>query len=841
MSQSSSKAIVPRIRSVNDLFIFVCILLTIPLNFLVTFYAHGVVAGIESDSKQIEDGVSLFIEIPNSIVQMIVSPIIPLILIILLAISKRIIDIISTFISLILCVITILVTLAVVDAINLPILSLGYSTQATHALPSVPIYVAFVISTLFIYDTSRNLKYTKTLWWVCGICIILLMIFGAFTLMSGLMAVQIGALIGYLQRYIFGQVNNRVSMKFLIKYIRKQGFEVTNVRELNQWNTLRCRYLIADVDGVTLPTSEQNAISSVNSELVKHQLIPNNNALNADVKHLFLQIYDYDRGVFNFLEKLLQFIKYKNVRLRNTGKHYEYEHNALMNYLLFGAGLNQMRIISSTQFEGSAVFIYDNSGGIRHINANEPLTSSQLTLFWQQLNQAHAQNITFNGLSSDDLMLLFDKPAIINSTNADHGSNALFKRLDDACLLAALAVFAPIEHCARSLVDFVLSSRPAKQQSLILSEILASINSFNIPLTTRNKLRERYPDIDPLETLKDELSARLEGISDAKEQSNSVNIMTTDYRRLSLGKIVTFGLTVFAVMILLVQLDYQSLVDAVLESNFGWSFVALLASFITFLGGATALRGFGHKLKIRLRDAYIVQIAASWASVQLPAALGPITMNLRYLNKVNPGNHKVIAGNSAVVSLVQSAQAICSLTMLVIVATITGGRIDNMFEIGSVLIVVALCAVLICIIMAIAPLRAYFTKRITPLLSGFLESLRIILRNPKALLIGFIGCIMQELGYCLALYFSLLAFGVNLSFVTVIFVFLVANAAGSSVPTPGGLGVYETAITLALGVAGVTPGVALSATLLYRIITFWLRAPLGFVIQKVLEKKQIIS
>jgi uncharacterized protein (TIRG00374 family) len=51
---------------------------------------------------------------------------------------------------------------------------------------------------------------------------------------------------------------------------------------------------------------------------------------------------------------------------------------------------------------------------------------------------------------------------------------------------------------------------------------------------------------------------------------------------------------------------------------------------------------------------------------------------------------------------------------------------------------------------------------------------------------------------------------------------LTANAVGSAIPTPGGVGAVETALTTALVIAGLPAGVAGAAVLLYRLLTFWL-------------------
>ena len=52
---------------------------------------------------------------------------------------------------------------------------------------------------------------------------------------------------------------------------------------------------------------------------------------------------------------------------------------------------------------------------------------------------------------------------------------------------------------------------------------------------------------------------------------------------------------------------------------------------------------------------------------------------------------------------------------------------------------------------------------------------------------------------------------------------------GSAVPTPGGLGGIEAALSAGLIAVGVDSGTAVSSVLLYRIVTYWLPIPFGWV------------
>ena len=92
----------------------------------------------------------------------------------------------------------------------------------------------------------------------------------------------------------------------------------------------------------------------------------------------------------------------------------------------------------------------------------------------------------------------------------------------------------------------------------------------------------------------------------------------------------------------------------------------------------------------------------------------------------------------------------------------------------------------------------------------------------------------------MAFWFSLLAFGYHLNFIETLFLFLFANGVGSAVPTPGGLGAIETVLSTTFIGIGVPGAIAVSATLLFRLATYWLRMALGALYMKYMEKKQLL-
>jgi len=58
--------------------------------------------------------------------------------------------------------------------------------------------------------------------------------------------------------------------------------------------------------------------------------------------------------------------------------------------------------------------------------------------------------------------------------------------------------------------------------------------------------------------------------------------------------------------------------------------------------------------------------------------------------------------------------------------------------------------------------------------------------------------------------------------------YMIANTVGSAVPTPGGVGGIEAALTAALIGAGVDGATAAAIVLLFRLFTFWLPTIPGY-------------
>ncbi len=89
----------------------------------------------------------------------------------------------------------------------------------------------------------------------------------------------------------------------------------------------------------------------------------------------------------------------------------------------------------------------------------------------------------------------------------------------------------------------------------------------------------------------------------------------------------------------------------------------------------------------------------------------------------------------------------------------------------------------------------------------------------------------------LALYVVYLAFGEFVNIGAVIIAYGVANFAGLVSVLPGGVGVYEALMTAVLASAGISPGVSLPVTVMYRVVNTLIQIPPGYYLyQKTLQR-----
>lgn len=115
---------------------------------------------------------------------------------------------------------------------------------------------------------------------------------------------------------------------------------------------------------------------------------------------------------------------------------------------------------------------------------------------------------------------------------------------------------------------------------------------------------------------------------------------------------------------------------------------------------------------------------------------------------------------------------------------------------------------------------------------------RLILEQPLRMLLLVVLQLSMFLCHSAALLAILHSLGVDPPAFAVVAGYGLALIASTFVILPGGGGTVEAALTLALGAQGVPGGAALSAAVLFRLLSFWLLLPLGLIIYRVVTRNQ---
>jgi uncharacterized protein (TIRG00374 family) len=128
-------------------------------------------------------------------------------------------------------------------------------------------------------------------------------------------------------------------------------------------------------------------------------------------------------------------------------------------------------------------------------------------------------------------------------------------------------------------------------------------------------------------------------------------------------------------------------------------------------------------------------------------------------------------------------------------------------------------------------------QKIQKLFGEMHDDYLILMKDRKKLRKPFVWALLINISEILAMYIVYLALSSYINPGAVILAYSVASFAGLISILPGGIGVYEALMTTTLAASGVPKALALSATLIYRIITMVAFIPVGFIFYQLALKK----
>ena len=480
------------------------------------------------------------------------------------------------------------------------------------------------------------------------------------------------------------------------------------------------------------------------------------------------------------------------------------DHAALVSYAAEAAGAPEPRLLLASEVgPDSCVLAYQHINGTRFSELPE-VTDEDLKGAWRAIRTLHQHQISHRSVTAAHLLRATDGSVwLLGHDTGGVAASDVSMRIDVAEMLCTLAML--------TSADRAVDSGRSIMGLDGVGRALPALQPVALSRTTRTQLRKHK---GLLVSLRD----RLVEIRPGADQE------TIQFERIKPRTLVMIVVGTIAGYVLLSQLARVDLVSLVTTSDWRWIAAAVGFSLLTYLGSAWSLSGFVPE-RLRLTHTLQAQVAGDFATLVSPPTVGSIAINVRYLQK--SGLHPALAAASVGVSGVMTF--IVHILLLLGFGIAAGTAADFTFDPPRIAVIaVAGVAVLALALLAVPRVRKEIARRVLPLVREVVPRLVTVAQRPAKLVEGIGGILLLNLSFIAVLYASVEAFGGSMSIALVAVVYLAGATIGQAAPTPGGLGAVEAALAAGLTAAGLDAGTAVSAVLLYRLITFWIPTVPGY-------------
>jgi len=614
------------------------------------------------------------------------------------------------------------------------------------------------------------------------------------SILTILLTVLLGHAIALAVRYGFGSASQRPSAKDIAVALstrragrakHDRGVTVTAIRRVQQ-------------PRAEAPWSRQYAVTT------------------QDGSELDAVVFDRDQQAAGAFYQL-----YRWIRVRGQVSHTApltldraVERRALLTYAVEDAGVPTPRLRTLVRVgPDAAVLAYDHCAGVTLAERGTECTDEELGRVWDAVTRLHAHHVAHRWLTADRIVFTpEDRVMLLDPGDGDVAASDLQLRLDLAQLIAELALVVGPERSAKLAVERIDSDE--------LVAVVALLQTVALVRTTRHALRGRR-DVLPA-VRKTLIGALPDG-----------EVTPVQLQRIRPRTLVTMVAVAFAVYLLAGDLAGRNLDTVLSGADWRWVLAALGLSAATYVGASLSVSGWVTEHLSFFRTMF-VQLASSYIALMMPAAVGGAALNVRYLQR------KKVPAPAAVASIgvSQVVAFVLHIALLAIFGVLTGvGATKGIqhpppwsYFVGGAVIAIA------GVVLALPAGRRMLRARLSPTFGQVLPRLVEIAQRPAKLAEGIGGALLLSLAYILCLAACVAAFGDGVPIAKIGFVYLTASVAAAIIPTPGGLGAVEATLTSGLTLAGVHGDTALSAVLLFRLLTFWLPIPVGWFALNSLER-----
>lgn len=816
----------PRMRRREDLLHVAFSLIGIVVVWALGYFANATTEGVTEDVLRFRVIRDILL-LPVTLVEGAVVLIAPIAVIVSLARRRRLATILE---SLLTASVTAAVGwLVLVVLRHLPDV-IGAPLRVTSGTTSV-IALNLVLTTLVALFTSAgetsNMKTVRRAWWALWLITFLGVIRGSMTLPGALIAILLGRACGSLARWVLGFDDRRATGVDLVAGLLSIGIVPsriirtdldTDTEPLDTWTieeqppqevgqSPRLRQYASDVDLVEYTVTRAPERNDNRHYQAWDQT---GNAIDVVVLDPGGEVTGTVVEVWNNL-RLRGISRWISPSLKANA-----ERSTLTALTALRAGVHVPEPLGLAEAGDSLLLVnraLPPTSTLREAPV-EVVTDELLDQVWSQLVLAHSRSVAHRNLAFDSVVVdQMGTVWIVDWEQGEVAASELNRRIDIAQLLVHLAVCVgpdrALASARRAIPESELqASAPVLQGAVLPSSVNAAVRRSDIVADLRTQLVGGDP----------QSSAQL-----------------LDIQRFAPRTVIMAAVAAIAVIVVLGSMNFDDIAAAVTSAQPLWILAAFLLASLTWVGAAIPLLSFSPE-KLRFGDALLAQIAASIVTIVAPAGIGPAALNLRYLNKQKVSTPMAVT----TVTMQQISQFLTTVLILLLVLVFTGNSLSVNLPYSTILAVAGVLVIAVTVSVSVPRLRHWIWEKVEPTWRQVYPRLLWIVGQPRRVAGVLAGNVIMNIGFIGAFWASLRAFGGNLNLTTLTITYLASNSLGSVIPSPGGIGPVEAALTGGLQVAGIPVSVALSTALVYRLVTFYGRVPFGWAAMKIMERKDLL-
>lgn len=514
----------------------------------------------------------------------------------------------------------------------------------------------------------------------------------------------------------------------------------------------------------------------------------------------------------------------------------EVEHRVMLALTYEHAGIPAPRLRAAVPIGPSSSVVALTPSDGQTLADTDQVTDAQLEGLWGMLLRLQVAHVAHRQLGPRSV-LVSPVVGLAAIGDGDVGADDLPLRLDLARMLVSVAVTTGAERAVRTAAAVLGAERvqraiPLLQPIALGQEVRATVKGYDgkrRPATAPRDGHAGQPVQQP--GLLEELRERLVALEPDQAAPKAIEL-----RRVTLQTILTMiggGFAAYLVLSMLASVDVGRLAAS---ASWPWALACAGCAALTFAGTSLAIMGAVDR-RLSFVRTYMAQLVVAFSGLVAPGLVGNVAVNTRYLvcAKIPP------AAAATAVALVQVIQMMSYFLLLITTGVLAGTRTQASFTpppalVGAVPVVV----VLVVGLLTVPKARAFLAARVMPHVRVVVPQIVGAFQHPARLARMLGGALLLDVSFVGALVCATRAFGADPSTAAVAIVYFAGAIIGSAVPTPGGLGGIEAAMSAGLVAIGVDTGVAVSSVLLYRLATYWLPIPFGWLSSGSLQRARLL-